>query len=401
MRALAVLLALAAPLLAQNEKAKAFNEAFSHLQVPENNELSEQMWDVIEHGWSGDHPDLDEVLAKNEEALSLAAMIAEPERASFLEGLTFSTDTPTRHHAQALRMTRLRVVLARRAAAHDLYDQAAEQCLLALSMGEALDHDRIAESRIMHAGISGFVDPCLADVVNSARISREEILKIATTLSGMRGREPAIADAIAADTEWEIRFVDGVFLDHDALARVLEHEKSQDLAVKLGYADDATCQAWRTQTTAMLTENGKKTEAATRPGHIADLAAVWKDSEASRTQPQGIPDVLFRFLAHDHQRTVEVLANHQAGLAVLATLVALRRYRDAKGDAPGVLSALVPEFLDEVPSDPFDGKPLRYSVECDRVRVWSVGKDLGDDGGTKPYDPKSDLAGTDIILELK
>jgi hypothetical protein len=47
------------------------------------------------------------------------------------------------------------------------------------------------------------------------------------------------------------------------------------------------------------------------------------------------------------------------------------------GQLPDSLEALVPDYLPELPVDPYDGKPLRY----DKERLWSVGSDLKDDGG--------------------
>jgi len=60
-------------------------------------------------------------------------------------------------------------------------------------------------------------------------------------------------------------------------------------------------------------------------------------------------------------------------------ILALRAYQLGHGQLPANLSALVPEFLDKVPTDDFDGQPLRYSAG--RKIVYSVGKNLKDDGG--------------------
>ncbi len=64
--------------------------------------------------------------------------------------------------------------------------------------------------------------------------------------------------------------------------------------------------------------------------------------------------------------------------AVARLRLAARAYELEKGGPPPSLEALVPGYIDAVPADPFDGRPLRY----DPVRrlVWSVGKDLVDEG---------------------
>jgi hypothetical protein len=80
-------------------------------------------------------------------------------------------------------------------------------------------------------------------------------------------------------------------------------------------------------------------------------------------------------------------------LEATRTILALRAYQLTHGNLPPDLSALVPEFLDEVPVDDFDGQPLRYSSE--RKIVYSVGQNLKDDGGddtrSGPNDSHLDL----------
>jgi hypothetical protein len=68
-----------------------------------------------------------------------------------------------------------------------------------------------------------------------------------------------------------------------------------------------------------------------------------------------------------------------AQLQATRTILALRAYQLTHGNLPSDLNALVPEFLDAVPVDDFDGQPLRYSP--DRKIVYSVGQNLKDDGG--------------------
>jgi hypothetical protein len=71
-----------------------------------------------------------------------------------------------------------------------------------------------------------------------------------------------------------------------------------------------------------------------------------------------------------------------ASVRCLMVLAAVERYRlKNDGKWPESLAALRPEFLKEIPNDPFDGKPLRYKKLPDGVLVYSVGEDGVDDGG--------------------
>jgi hypothetical protein len=60
-------------------------------------------------------------------------------------------------------------------------------------------------------------------------------------------------------------------------------------------------------------------------------------------------------------------------------LLALGAYRAAQGRLPEALEALVPEYIDEVPRDPVDGRELGYCPEAGLF--YSIGDDLADGGG--------------------
>ncbi len=59
--------------------------------------------------------------------------------------------------------------------------------------------------------------------------------------------------------------------------------------------------------------------------------------------------------------------------------LALRAWQSEHGSLPEDLEDLVPGYLDAVPVDAFDGRPLRYERQAGRM--WSVGSDLRDRGG--------------------
>jgi hypothetical protein len=73
-----------------------------------------------------------------------------------------------------------------------------------------------------------------------------------------------------------------------------------------------------------------------------------------------------------------------ARLATASCGLAVERYRLARGALPETLQDLVARYIPDVPSDPFDGKPLRYKRLERGYVVYSVGPDGADDGGTGP-----------------
>jgi hypothetical protein len=76
-------------------------------------------------------------------------------------------------------------------------------------------------------------------------------------------------------------------------------------------------------------------------------------------------------------------ARAQVYLDAARIACALERHRLSKGDLPDTLKALVPAFIDRIPEDVIDGKPLRYRrTSGGGYVVYSVGWNRTDDGGT-------------------
>ncbi|MBL9146028.1 MAG: hypothetical protein JNM99_20270 [Verrucomicrobiaceae bacterium] len=72
----------------------------------------------------------------------------------------------------------------------------------------------------------------------------------------------------------------------------------------------------------------------------------------------------------------------RALVAQARTAIALARYKNAHSEYPKAISALVPDFMEAVPDDAIDGKPLRYSIAPEgHFKLWSIGLDGQDDGG--------------------
>jgi hypothetical protein len=109
---------------------------------------------------------------------------------------------------------------------------------------------------------------------------------------------------------------------------------------------------------------------------------------ASCTDILGVSPALERLL-----ETVALCRAAEAGLAGM-------RYRTAHGQYPQALENLVPDFLEEVPEDPFNGQSLRYDWQSPAARVWSVGQNAADDRGQPPDDGETARESRDIVFHL-
>ena len=89
-------------------------------------------------------------------------------------------------------------------------------------------------------------------------------------------------------------------------------------------------------------------------------------------------------------------ARNDAMLAAADTAIAIELFRRQHGQLPAKLAELVPRFLDAVPTDPFDGQPLRYLLQPNEYRIYSIGTNGKDDGG---LGDEKNLA--DIVLRVQ
>jgi hypothetical protein len=88
-------------------------------------------------------------------------------------------------------------------------------------------------------------------------------------------------------------------------------------------------------------------------------------------------------------RVAELDLRARAHLELAQTALAIERYRLAGGKVPERLEELVPQYLQEVPSDPFDGNPIRYRRADPGYCLYSISDDGQDNGGREKTDVAS------------
>jgi hypothetical protein len=89
-------------------------------------------------------------------------------------------------------------------------------------------------------------------------------------------------------------------------------------------------------------------------------------------------------------RVAQLDLRARAHLDLAQTALAVERYRLATGKLPQQLEDLVPQYLAQVPTDPFDGNPIRYRPGPPGYLLYSVGEDGRDNGGRERDDKDRD-----------
>lgn len=89
----------------------------------------------------------------------------------------------------------------------------------------------------------------------------------------------------------------------------------------------------------------------------------------------------------------EKVVRWEAQRRVALAVIAMERHRAAnRNELPDNLESLVPEYLDSVPIDPFDGNGVRYIRRARGYVVYSIGSDRVDDQG-QPLESAKDQLG--------
>ena len=92
--------------------------------------------------------------------------------------------------------------------------------------------------------------------------------------------------------------------------------------------------------------------------------------------------------------------NHENVLLAGTRLVlAIQAYELKTGGLPQSLQELVPDCIDAVPLDDFDGLPMRYSRE--KMIIYSVGTDLADSGGSSEENGEGDMSEPTFRIDFR
>ncbi|MFA5249505.1 MAG: hypothetical protein WC397_03160 [Candidatus Paceibacterota bacterium] len=122
---------------------------------------------------------------------------------------------------------------------------------------------------------------------------------------------------------------------------------------------------------------------------VGKTASAWNLQPISRFYPNYGGLVLYGMTVANMSGARLASCSSQSQLVMTRSLLALKAYQQDKGRLADSLDVLVPDYLPEVPKDPFSGEALKYSLE--KKIIYSIGQkgaeqNLVDDGGDEEKD---------------
>jgi hypothetical protein len=103
-------------------------------------------------------------------------------------------------------------------------------------------------------------------------------------------------------------------------------------------------------------------------------------------------ELLYMATYPEFYSVIENVCEMSGRVDLLSAAIASARYRIEQGMYPDSLASLVPHYLQQVPTDQFDRKPIRYNETSGMI--YSIGKDRIDNGGKAEE-------GVDIVFMLQ
>ncbi len=371
-----------------NNAALIYQQAFSQYALSDSDEelIIEVLREIDFASLDKDEQaQLHQIVAKSAEVLALLHQAAKREKCQFFVDYEQLFGTPLVHLSNVRALARLATAAALVAAAEGRIDEALRYWKDGVVVGRGPEADRFLISQMVRIACLKISCFGLEALVQGQRLDVNQLGQALETLQGLKFRT-----GLVRGLQGELALCSSLFSSLDSLKggtlQTVFDFYSNPVVGPLRQYDERT----------MLVCMTELIELAEQPYHQIDRQL--KDWERRLSQ-QRIPTLLTRAFVPALSRSLKVLADAEAVLATAQTGVALELYRLSHGYYPDALSDLAPDFLPEIPLDPFDGKPLRYVKSDDRVLVYSIGEDLRDDGGSAEPDTYGDLP--DIVFTLR
>ena len=248
-----------------------------------------------------------------------------------------------------------------------------------------------------------------------------QLIRIAIVTIGLSGVEKALSlgesneaelvalDKLLADEEKHETFLIALRGERAMLHRLFSRMNSgaissESIRTEMGMTEEPFLQRvfvtprWqiRRQQPVMMDMMNRLVENARLPSHEQIAGEKEIDREIKGSRMAG--SIVGMFLPAT-SKVSEACRRKTAWVASMRGLIAVERFRMKHGKWPAKLGDVVPEFLERVPTDPFDGTPIKMAKVIDGVIVYSVGLDGVDDGGK--LNRKSPMAsGADLGFQL-
>jgi hypothetical protein len=348
-----------------------------------------ELYQRIRWGERWDGPLVDKVIKQNAAALDL-----------WEEGLALAPmqvpevkcmDDVSSCQLGFLRLSELVSFRARAAAMRGDYEAAFQDCVKLIRFGQQIEGAKGSLTTYL-IGATIKISGCelMRKEASGCTLAPERLRRYAADVGKCPADAEGLADAARGEYTFLVDFLQGLKSGRYDPAFVVCTTTVSAFPFKPSASDRVVGQvsrmaSFKVQATRRGCAEACRSVVADAPRHFKDVVPVAPDlADSGPVRELFSGNLLGRRFLRGTVPGMKTLAQHkcQENVAVAATriLLALKAYKLEKGKLPATLAELVPDYLDSVPLDDYDGQPMRYNAA--KKVVYSVGKDLKDDGGS-------------------
>jgi hypothetical protein len=324
-------------------------------------------------------------LAQNQKTLELLHVAASWKTCRYPIDLTKRYDTFVPHLSDLKTCVKLLSRAVDSHAAKREIDLATQSLLDGLRLAQSVWGEPYLISHLILISSVEILQTGLESILNDKALTDEQLLRLQAVFSEMASTE-SMTRSLAAERCMGI-----------SLLRMPIPDRAKLFGVMKGADNDIDIEAYLLSSNSntdfhfFLDRMDESIGAMTEPFPKGLEAISQWDAHMSEAKTKGY--LFSGTLLPELGRALYKGAEHVGRSRVTQTALAVERFRLAQQNAlPASLAELVPRFVDVVPTDPFDGQPLRYKKTSPHgFVIYSIGKDRNDDGGTpRPAGAKTD-----------
>jgi len=284
-----------------------------------------------------------------------------------------------------LGMGRILLVKSRQARLEGRYTESVDSCAVGIRFGYLIQKD--ASCLIVHLVGVALLEMYISqieDLVWDPGVPTEDLARLATILDEIGSLDDGLTVAMKAEYHYTTSIID--FLQ--------KHADQAQIAAWLGEENslpNALLKRMRGSSYFFQPNRTKQRFADFYRHVIQDIPRVYSEMAFPEIpeesvgfwhmlRPNGVAYILQAILEPATETVLKNKCEKESTVSGTRLVVACNRFEREEGRWPESLQELVPEYLDAVPVDPFDGELFRYSPE--KSIVYSVGRNLTDEGGS-------------------
>ena len=353
--------------------------------------------DLICGGWSEKYLYLKDILAKNQKAVAKFKEAANLQYCDFTFGKAIekSVNSSFPIRFELLEVLRLVMIEARLFESENKYDLALNDYIVVLRFENHLNQqkDFVMLSNIMAIVAQNVVSEPLAQYINRKELSVQECLKLLDELNSLRKNRAGLDKAFEEEKEIyknTIRMLgeqakrDGYYVDSFFQKMYKEFDERQEEFSKYLIAAYKENKPNIYNERIIQFENEVKKEAKFFNVDWESIKGFVSLSPGIKT-PELIAKIIFVKLP-SYSKNINSYYIALSKFNVLLTAVAVKLYEIKNAKAPDDLQMLLPEYLSEIPEDPFNNfSPLKFERKDSGWVVYSLGPDKQDNHATIIY----------------